>query len=114
MLVFCLVHLKRNFAKAYPLHPARYLLLDQLFACETSDQIAERMLSICQTYPDLKTWILNKQPTWLMAGLAKSASKVPIAYWHFARKHTGNSESSHFQENNFTGRKTSLLNAILK
>ena len=114
MLVFCTVHLKRNFAKKFPKHPARHMILNKIFAAETQDEVAAHMQSICTTYPELRTWIVNKQPVWLIAGLTRSASKVPIAYWSFARKHTGNSESSHFQENNFTGRKTSLLNATLK
>ncbi|KAH8684403.1 hypothetical protein BGZ60DRAFT_165405 [Tricladium varicosporioides] len=114
ILVFCTVHLKRNFAKKFPLHPARHMLLDKIFGSESSDEITTHMRNICTVYPELQSWVVNKQPTWLIAGLARSASKVPIAYWTFARKHTGISESSHFQENNFTGRKTSLLNATLK
>jgi hypothetical protein len=90
------------------------MILDNIFACVSQDDIAEHMRGICIVYPELRTWVVNKQPSWLITGLARSASKVPIAYWTFARKHTGNSESSHFQENNFTGRKTSLLNATLK
>ena len=114
ILVFCTVHLKRNFAKKFPMHPARHMILDKIFTSNTKDEISQHMRSVCTAYPELRSWIVNKQPEWLMTGLAQSASKVPIEYWTFARKHTGNSESSHFQENNFTGRKTSLLNATLK
>ena len=90
------------------------MLLNNIFTCESGDAIATYMRGICTVYPELRPWILNKQPDWLITRLARSASKIPIAYWTFARKHTGNSESSHFQENNFTGRKTSLLNGVLK
>jgi len=41
-------------------------------------------------------------------------SKIPIKWWTFARDHTEISESSHFQDNNYTGRKQSLLAALLK
>jgi hypothetical protein len=41
-------------------------------------------------------------------------SKIPIQDWQYAPKHTGISESSHFQDNNFTGPKLSLLAAVLK
>lgn len=90
------------------------MVLNSIFAANTKEELTANMLSICQLYPQLKTWIVNKQPQWLMCGLTKSESKVPIAYWTLARKHTGNGESSHFQENNFSGRKTSMLNACLK
>jgi hypothetical protein len=114
MLVFCIVHLKRNFAKKFGNHEARYIVLNNIFAADTREQLSANMLSIYQLYPQIKSWIVNKQPQWLLCGLTRSESKVPIAYWTFARKHTSNGESSHFQKNNFTGRKTSLLNAVLK
>lgn len=72
------------------------------------------MDSICQVYPELERWINNKRADWIIAGLARSESRIAPEYWTFARKHTGISESSHFSDNNFTGRKTSLLNAVLK
>jgi hypothetical protein len=64
-------------------------------------------------YPELTKWLKHKETSWIMSGLAQSESKVAINYWIYARKHTGISESSHFQENNRVGRKTSMLRACL-
>jgi hypothetical protein len=64
-------------------------------------------------YPELKNWIVNKQPQWLLSGLCQAESKVTTSYWIHAKKHTGDSEGSHFQENNFTGRGRSLIAATL-
>jgi hypothetical protein len=72
------------------------------------------MQSICELYPELRTWILNKQPQWLIGGLCQAESKIPIEDWILAKKHTGDSESSHFQENNFTGRGLTLCAAALQ
>jgi dsRNA-specific ribonuclease len=71
------------------------------------------MASICREYPELKSWVLNKQPQWILAGLCSSESKMKPEYRLIARKHTGNGESSHFQENNFTGRGRTLIAATL-
>jgi hypothetical protein len=114
MLVFCIVHLKRNFAKKFGDHEIRHLILNKIYGAKTHEELAENMLSMCTLYPELKTWIINKQPRWLLCGLVKSESKIPIEYWTYARKHTGISESSHFSDNNFAGRKVSLLDAVLK
>lgn len=72
------------------------------------------MASICTLHPELTNWIKDKKVQWIVSGLTKAESKIEPVYWDFARKHTGISESSHFQDNNFTGRKTSLLNAVFK
>ena len=114
ILVFCTVHLKRNFAKKFPNHPARYSILDLIFGAKDRREVAQCMHGICQAYPELKSWLVNKQPQWLLSGIAQVESKVLPEHWLAARKHTGNSESSHFQENNFTGRKVSLLCAVLR
>lgn len=72
------------------------------------------MDNICSVYPELKKWIDSKRPAWILAGLSKERSKIPVEWWDFARKHTGLEESSHFQDNNYTGRKLSLLAAVLR
>jgi hypothetical protein len=112
MLVFCSVHVKRNFAKRFPTHKARYLI-DQIWEAETEQKLSSRMESICLFYPELTSWISNKKTPWILAGLAKEKSKIPWEWWIYARKHTGIGESSHFQDNNFTGRKLSVLAAVL-
>jgi len=113
LLVFCIVHLKRNFAKRFPKHPARYVILDKLFNASSQEELRQHMQSMCAMYPELKAWIVNKQPQWLLSGLCQSESKVTTSYWIYAKKHTGDSEGSHFQENNFTGRGRSLIAAAL-
>lgn len=114
ILVFCTVHLKRNLAKQFPNHPARYILLQKIFGAESKEEIAVCMRGICAVYPELRSWLVHKQPQWLISGIAQAESKIAPEFWLNARKHTGNSESSHFQENNFTGRKVSLLCAVLR
>ena len=58
---------------------------------------------ISKEYPELKSWIRSKKQGWILAGLTHEQSKIPIKWWTYARDHTGISESSHFQDNNFTG-----------
>jgi hypothetical protein len=67
-----------------------------------------------EAYPELATWLKSKRKDWILAGLSQEKSKVPIEWWTFARSHTGISESSHFADNNFTGRQLSVLAAIMK
>lgn len=100
--------------KRFGNHPGRHTVLNDLFGGSTRAALLDNMRSICRQYPDLKRWIRHKQAHWLVSGLAHSESKVPIEYWTIARKHTGLCESSHFQENNYVGRKTSMLHACLK
>lgn len=113
MLVFCMVHVKRNFAKKWPKHPFRYSL-NQIWEEQTLGQLTRRMDSICILHPELKGWINNKRKPWILAGLTTEQSKVPYEWWLHARKHTSLGESSHFADNNFTGRSISLLSAVLK
>jgi hypothetical protein len=96
------------------MHPFRHELTERLWTSESKEQLYQRMDGICATYPEFTSWLKSKRVPWIVSGLMKSESLVPLQYWEYARKHTGISESSHFQENNFTGRKTTLLNAVLK
>jgi hypothetical protein len=92
----------------------KHIIHGLLWTAESKTQLLENMDRICETWPELKSFVKNKKVPWIMSGLCKGESKIPPQWWDFARKHTGISESSHFQDNNFTGRKTSLVNAILK
>ena len=56
----------------------------------------------------------KQKKSWILSGLTPEQSKIPIKWWTFARDQTGISESSHFQDNNYTGREQSLLAALLK
>lgn len=114
MLIFCQVHVQRNFSKKFPNHEFRHELAERLCTTATQEELLRRMDGICETWPELTSWIRNKRAPWVLSGLSKGVSKVTPEYWVFARKHTGISESSHFEDNNFTGRKTSLLNAVSK
>ncbi len=113
MVVFCKTHVQRNFAKKFPTHPMKHHI-HQLWGVNSRKKLLKKMDSICETYPELTSWIDNKRTGWILAGLTPEQSKVPIKWWMYARDHTGISESSHFQDNNFTGRKISLLDAVLK
>lgn len=113
MLVFCQVHVKRNFAKKFPQHPMLFHV-DALWNAETKQGLLEKMDSICVVHPELKPFFNGKKADWILAGLTIEQSKVPYEWWVYARKHTGISESSHFRDNNYTGRKLSLLSAILR
>lgn len=88
--------------------------MQELWMAKSKDELLTEMDRVCATYPELKSWISNKQKGWVLAGLAREQSKIPIQWWTYARKHTGICESSHFEDNNFTGRKISLLGAVLK
>ena len=113
MLVFCSVHVKRNFAKRFPKHPARHII-NQIWHEATLEALLERMDSICTLYPELKSWINSKKADWILAGLTTEQTKVPYHWWVYARKHLGIGESSHFSDNNYTGRNISLLAAVLR
>ena len=113
MLVFCSVHVKHSFAVKYPKHPARYKI-NKIWYEDTVTSVIQRIDSISTLYPKLKSWINSKKADWILAGLTTEQSKVPYDWWTFARKHTGIGESSHFTDNNYSGRKISLLAAVLR
>ena len=84
-------------------------MIQELWMAKSKDELLAEMDRVCAAYPELKSWISNKQKGWLLARLAREQSKIPIQWWTYARKHTGICESSHFEDNNFTDRKISLL-----
>jgi hypothetical protein len=86
----------------------------QLWETESIHNLLARMDFMINVYPELATWLKSKRKDWILAGLSREKSKVPFEWWTFARSHTGISESSHFADNNFTGRQLSVLAAVLK
>jgi len=113
MLVFCQVHVKRNFRKKHPNHAALYVV-GQIWEAKTIEELEAKMDSISSVYPELKSWINSKKAPWILAGLTPETSKVPTEWWDYARKHTGAGESSHFSDNTFAGRKLTMLKACLR
>ncbi|PYH88476.1 hypothetical protein BO71DRAFT_136463 [Aspergillus ellipticus CBS 707.79] len=113
IIIFCQTHVQRNFRKKFGDHPAKYKIRG-LWEASTTQEILEHIQCLSTEYPELKHWLENKKPPWILSGLAAELSKIPYLDWIYARKHTGLSESSHFQDNNYTGRKLSLLAAVLR
>lgn len=113
LLVFCRVHVQRNFMRKHPKHLATHTIM-QLWDTTSVHDLQAQIQVLCSTYPELSTWLRNKSKPWILAGLVCEKSHIPKPWWLFARSHTGLSESSHFVDNNFTGRKLSLLAAVLR
>lgn len=99
--------------KKFPTHPAKSMLR-QLWEAKSKNELLALMHEMCTKYPELQKWIQSKQKSWILSGLTPEQSRIDYRWWIYARDHTGITESSHFQDNNFTGRKLSLLNAVLK
>lgn len=114
VLIFCKVHVIRNFRKRFPKHEAQTWVQDRLWQYETREQVLQQMDRICAAYPELKTWLKSKQKDWILAALCRELSKVQVQWWTHARKHSGVAESSHFSDNNISGRKNTLLGGIFK
>ena len=113
MLIFCKVHVQRNFTKRWPTYVAKYEV-DKIWGATSKEDLYERMDSICSAYPELETWIESKKTPWILAGLSPDQSRIDPEWWTYARKHTSLTESSHFQDNNYTGKKLNLLVAVLR
>lgn len=113
MLIFCQIHVKRNFAKKISKHSAHYIA-QEIWDSSTIDVLLQYIESICQAHSELKSWIINKRSSWILADLSKERFKISHQWWTYARKHSEISESSHFQDNNFTRRNISLLNVVLR
>lgn len=97
-------------------HPAKHAL-ENIWNARSYDEVMTKMESLKNIYPEdakLHHWLDRKRKAWILGGLCPGVSKIPILWWDMARKHTGLSESSHFQDNNVTGRKNNLLAAVLK
>jgi hypothetical protein len=114
MLVFCRVHVFRNFMKKYRAHDLTHHVRAIWDNAEDVTQLRSHMDSICEERPELKPWFKGKYASWVLAGLCKEASKVHPDWWTLARKDTNRAESSHHQDNFFTGHRNSLLGSILK
>jgi hypothetical protein len=113
VLIFCKTHVQRNFAKKFGDHAAKHQL-HQIWEASSKEEVVRKLHGLAEIFPELRNWIKNKEKPWILSGLTPEQSKIPIQWWVYARDQTGIGESSHFQENNYTGRKQSLLAACLK
>ena len=107
--------MQRNFQNKLGNHPAK-AHLPFLWQKNSRKEAVDYIHEIIHEYntPELTSWLKHKLKDWILAGLCIGSSKIPFQWWKLAAHHTGISESSHFQDNNFTGRKLSLLAAVLK
>lgn len=112
ILIFCQVHIRRNFRKRFPNHPVQHTL-HTLWECDSREAYAERVRGITAAYPELKNWFQGKMKPWMVSAFVQSESKVPKLSWAYARKNSNLAEVSHFEENNAVGRKLTLLTAML-
>lgn len=105
----------RNFRKKFGDHPAK-AHVRLIWEARSRDEVIEKIRSFQSIFhdPKLDRWLNHKLTPWILAGLCIGQSKIPSKWWLIARQHTNIGESSHFQDNNFTGRKLSLLAAVLK
>lgn len=77
------------------------------------EEYKERIISLCDTYPNRKTWFRAKLQPWIMAGLVPALSKVQNKWRTYAEKNTNIEESGHWEDYVSTGMRVSLLGAIL-
>lgn len=116
ILVFCQVHVKRNFRKKFGDHPAKEAVY-QLWNAPSREEFFKKMEGILELFPHdkLRRWLEHKSSKpWILGGLCPGQSKMDFQYWRLVSKHTNISESSHFLDNNATGRKLSLLGGVLR
>jgi hypothetical protein len=119
IFVFCQVHVKRNFRKKFGDHPAKESVY-QLWNSSSRDELLKKVDGILEVFADdkLKRWLQHKtSKPWILGALCPGQSKmgyVAYEYWRLVSKHTNISESSHFLDNNATGRKLSLLGGVLR
>jgi hypothetical protein len=116
VLVFCQVHVKRNFRKKFGDHAAKESIY-KLWNSSSRDELLGKVDSILQLFPGdkLKRWLQHKtSKPWILGALCPGQSKMDYEHWRLVSKQTNISESSHFQDNNATGRKLSLLGGVLR
>ncbi len=112
MLIFCRVHIQRNWRKSYPDAPDEKYILPLLNA-PSKDAFKQQVQSLCEEYPNRKDWFKGKLANWMIAGLVASASKVPSKWRTYAAKSTNIAESGHWEDYVAVGQKQSLLAVIL-
>ncbi|OOQ86331.1 hypothetical protein PEBR_21922 [Penicillium brasilianum] len=112
VLIFCETHVKRAFKKKFGAHDATPLI-DLILRADELSKVLGYMDQAAEVWPETANWFKNKRTPWILAGLTREASKIPIYWWIAAPHHTGICESSHFVDNEAIGRKQSLLAAIL-
>ncbi|KAJ5800659.1 uncharacterized protein N7518_002727 [Penicillium psychrosexuale] len=112
VLVFCETHVRRAFLKRWRDHPG-IGAIDDLLVANSIHKVYAIMKDASDKWPETAFWFKNKQVPWILSGITREASKIPIDWWIAAQHHTGSCESSHFMDNEAVGRKKSLLGAIL-
>jgi hypothetical protein len=113
VLVFCETHIRRAYRKKFGGDHPGTGALDDLFTAKDIHTARAIMTEAVEKWPDTKNWYQNKEVPWILAGITREASKIPINWWIAAQHHTGACESSHFVDNEAVGRKKSLLGAVL-
>ncbi|ORY59939.1 uncharacterized protein BCR38DRAFT_412156 [Pseudomassariella vexata] len=99
ILIFCYVHVQRNFWSRYPNHPW-YNHLYKLWETKTRTGYVELVERISRQYPELRKWFKGKQVDWVVAGLVPSEGLVNRISRTYAFKHSNLAEFTHFEENN--------------
>ena len=89
-------------------------MLHLLWEAGSITEYRKHIKELCTTYPELESWFKAKQKPWIVSALIQSESRVPGISWVYARKNTNLAESTHFEDNNATGRKLTLLGVILR
>lgn len=112
MLVFCQVHIQRNWRKFYPNAPDEKQIL-LLLNAPSKDAFKQQVEALCQQYPNRKDWFKGKLASWIIAGLVPSASKVLSKWRTYAAKTSNIAESGHWEDYVAVGQKRSLLAVIL-
>ena len=114
MLVFCQVHVLRNFQKKFRGHEITHQARMVWESTDNLTELKQHMLSIVKNNPELESWYKGKDVQWILAGLSSTATFIEKKWWRLARKDTNIAESSHHQDNFWAGKGTTLLGSVLK
>lgn len=113
ILIFCRVHAERNFFKRYHNHTMRHYI-QQIWKAEKKQDVIRYMNRACQAYTELAPWFNAKKNPWILSALCQEVSKIDTLWWKIAHKNTNLCESSHFEDNYFTGKSISLLAGVMR
>lgn len=94
VLIFCETHIKRAFKKKFGTHDATPLI-DLIPRADELSKVLRYMDQATGVWPETANWFKNKRTPWILAGLTREASKIPIYWWMAAPNHTRFYESSH-------------------
>ena len=77
MLIFCKVHVQRNFQNKLDDHPAKDHL-HRLWQATSRKEFLDMVDRIIHLYPDekLKSWLKHKCKDWILAGLCIGESRI--------------------------------------